>query len=88
LLAINQHPQPVDDCPCFEDAIAFFSVVLGSLVGKWAMAHSAADAVGPLAIMPGSGWLYEFGEWVQVERTWADEGLWWSAAVLKMVVGM
>ncbi|KAJ7249383.1 sphingosine-1-phosphate phosphatase [Mycena rebaudengoi] len=35
LLAVNQHPQPVDDCPCFEDAIAIGSVVLGMLVGRW-----------------------------------------------------
>ncbi|THH18859.1 hypothetical protein EW146_g2215 [Bondarzewia mesenterica] len=35
LLSVNQHPQPVDDCPCFEDAIAFISVMLGVLLGKW-----------------------------------------------------
>jgi Helicase associated domain (HA2) len=28
---VNQHRQPVDDCPCFEDAIAFVSVVMGKL---------------------------------------------------------
>ncbi|EIM81915.1 uncharacterized protein STEHIDRAFT_103330 [Stereum hirsutum FP-91666 SS1] len=33
LLLVNQHPQPVDDCPCFEDAIAFISVMLGVLLG-------------------------------------------------------
>lgn len=88
LLAVNQHPQPVDDCPCFEDAIASVSVALGSLVGTWAMAYSGADAVGRSVIMPGSGLVYELGEWIQVERTWADVGVWWSVAVLKMVVGI
>jgi hypothetical protein len=87
LLAVNQHPQPVDDCPCFEDAIAFVSVVLGSLVAKWAMIYWGADPVGRSVIMPGSGWVYQLGEWVQVERTWTDVGVWWSIAVLKMVVG-
>ena len=29
-LLVNQHPSPLDDCPRFEDAIAFISVVLGS----------------------------------------------------------
>ena len=29
LLLVNQHPSPVDDHPCFEDAIAFVSVSLG-----------------------------------------------------------
>ncbi|KAI0259698.1 hypothetical protein BC834DRAFT_904558 [Gloeopeniophorella convolvens] len=35
LLLVNQHPSPVDDCPCFEDAIAFVSVVLGLLISVW-----------------------------------------------------
>jgi dihydrosphingosine 1-phosphate phosphatase len=32
---INQHPQPVDDCPCFEDSIAFVSSMVGILLGEW-----------------------------------------------------
>jgi hypothetical protein len=35
LLLVNQHPSPVDDCPCFEDAIAFVSVVLGIITSFW-----------------------------------------------------
>ena len=35
LLLVNQHPSPVDDCPCFEDAIAFVSVFLGINVSFW-----------------------------------------------------
>jgi dihydrosphingosine 1-phosphate phosphatase len=84
-LAINQHPQPVDDCPCFEDAIAFVSVVLGSLIGAWAMAYSGADPVGRSGNMPGGGSAYEFGS--LVERTWVEVGVWLSVGVLKMVVG-
>lgn len=30
------HPQPLDDCPCFEDSIAFLSVVMGITTGRWA----------------------------------------------------
>lgn len=30
------HPQPLDDCPCFEDAIAFLSVIMGLLTARWA----------------------------------------------------
>lgn len=33
LLLVHKHPEPVDDCPCFEDVIAFNSVVLGILLG-------------------------------------------------------
>jgi len=88
LLAVNQHPQPIDDCPCFEDAIAFMSVVLGALVGRWTMNH-AGIGVGRngTVVMPGSGWVYQLGKWVQVERMWGDVLVWWSFAGLKMVVG-
>ncbi|KAG5637587.1 hypothetical protein H0H81_004038 [Sphagnurus paluster] len=87
LLAINQHPQPVDDCPCFEDAIAFGSVVLGALVGAWAMNFFGLN-LGTTALMPGSGWVYELGAWVQVERTHWDIIVWWGFAALKMVSGV
>ncbi|KAF8869396.1 PAP2 superfamily-domain-containing protein [Infundibulicybe gibba] len=89
LLAVNQHPQPVDDCPCFEDAIAFASVVLGALVGRWAMGYAGIGlGVGRTVVMPGSGWMYQLGQWVQVERELGDVVMWWGVASLKMVVGI
>ncbi|KAK2464640.1 hypothetical protein APHAL10511_003333 [Amanita phalloides] len=87
ILAANQHPQPVDDCPCFEDAIAFGSVVLGVLVGKWAMNQLGISRVP--TIMPGSGWVYAADRgWTQVARTWEDVLAWWGIALLKMVFGL
>ena len=35
LLMVSVHPQPVDDCPCFEDAIAFVSVAMGVALARW-----------------------------------------------------
>jgi len=35
LLLVNIFPSPVDDCPCFEDAIAFISVILGIITSFW-----------------------------------------------------
>ncbi|KAH9160819.1 hypothetical protein EDB89DRAFT_2081272 [Lactarius sanguifluus] len=36
LLLINQHPSPVDDCPCFEDIITVASVILlGIITSFW-----------------------------------------------------
>lgn len=35
LLMVSVHPQPVDDCPCFEDAIAFISVAMGVGLARW-----------------------------------------------------
>ncbi|KAJ6599982.1 sphingosine-1-phosphate phosphatase [Mycena vulgaris] len=88
LLAVNQHPQPVDDCPCFEDAIAMGSVVLGTLVGRWGAVRWGLHVPGARAVMPGSGWVLDADGWAAVERTWGDVGVWWGAAVLKMVVGI
>ena len=34
LFLVFVHPAPAEDCPCFEDAVAFLSVVLGILVGR------------------------------------------------------
>ncbi|KAG6877124.1 hypothetical protein C0993_010127 [Termitomyces sp. T159_Od127] len=89
LLAINQHPQPVDDCPCFEDAIAFGSVVLGALVGSWAMSFFGLRMdIGKSVVMPGSGWVLEMDQWVQVERKIWDILIWWCFAALKMSMGI
>ena len=88
LLAVHYHPQPVDDCPCFEDAIAILSVVLGVLVSRWAMVYTQADSgLARDVIMPGSGWVLEMGKWVQTERGWDDELVWWAMATLKMASG-
>ena len=35
LLLVNQHPSPVDNCPCFESAIAVVSILLGTLTSFW-----------------------------------------------------
>lgn len=33
LALVHYHPETPDDCPCFEDAIAIISVILGVLLG-------------------------------------------------------
>ncbi|KIY68373.1 hypothetical protein CYLTODRAFT_421694 [Cylindrobasidium torrendii FP15055 ss-10] len=91
LLAVNQHPQPADDCPCFEDAIAFGSVMLGLFIGKWGVSYWGIDQYHRAAVVqPGSGWIYDNAteEWMVVERGVHDITLWWSVAVLKMVIGI
>ncbi|KAK0548549.1 Long-chain base-1-phosphate phosphatase [Tilletia horrida] len=35
LAMVTFHPQPMDDCPCFEDAIAFIAVAMGVTIGRW-----------------------------------------------------
>ncbi|KAI0674656.1 PAP2-domain-containing protein [Trametes maxima] len=78
LYLVHRHPQPVDDCPCFEDAIAFISVVMGEFVGRWFMQyHYGYDKSFFVQPMPGSSW-----------ATWTDVGTWWSVAAIKMVIGV
>ncbi|OBZ77993.1 hypothetical protein A0H81_02684 [Grifola frondosa] len=74
---IGRHPQPVDDCPCFEDAIAFVSVVLGALLARWYMLHTGYDEAFFVHVMPGSSW-----------STWADVSEWFIIAAIKMVLGI
>lgn len=61
LTLVNQHPQPVDDCPCFEDALAMGAVVYGALLGRWACVYFGMDGlverVGGPRPMIGSGWV-------------------------------
>lgn len=39
LFLVHKHPVPVDDCPCFEDAIAFNSCLMGALSAHWTLLH-------------------------------------------------
>ncbi|KAF1956024.1 acid phosphatase/Vanadium-dependent haloperoxidase [Byssothecium circinans] len=34
-LLVRIHPEPADDCPCFDDSVAFSAVVIGINVGAW-----------------------------------------------------
>src|SRR5262249_5199941 len=36
---VRVHPEPVDDCPCFDDSVAFAGVVVGVEVGSWGLAR-------------------------------------------------
>lgn len=35
LALIRVHPEPADDCPCFDDSVAFMGVVIGINLGAW-----------------------------------------------------
>lgn len=42
LFLVWAHPEPVDDCPCFDDSIAFAGVVMGTQAGTWQFTRRAA----------------------------------------------
>jgi hypothetical protein len=37
------HPEPADDCPCFDDSVAVLGVVIGIEIGTWTYGRIAAD---------------------------------------------
>jgi dihydrosphingosine 1-phosphate phosphatase len=48
LVLVRIHPEPVDDCPCFDDSVAFAGVILGIEIGAWHFAstqYSSSDPV-------------------------------------------
>ena len=47
LVLVRVHPEPADDCPCFDDSVAFSGVFIGIQIGAWQLArsqYSATDA--------------------------------------------
>ncbi|KAK5651207.1 hypothetical protein OQA88_12714 [Cercophora sp. LCS_1] len=37
---VRVHPEPADDCPCFDDSVAFAGVVIGIECGTWRLSRS------------------------------------------------
>jgi len=77
LLLVHRHPEPVDDCPCFEDAIAFMSVDMGEFLTRWYMSQNGYDDRFFVRQMPG-----------RIVGTAHEMWAWWSIAAAKMVVGI
>lgn len=44
LFLIRIHPEPADDCPCFEDSVAFLGVLLGELLAEWSLYNAFENA--------------------------------------------
>ncbi|RAH44973.1 PAP2 domain protein [Aspergillus brunneoviolaceus CBS 621.78] len=40
LALVRVHPEPADDCPCFDDSVAFAGVTLGAQIAYWHLARS------------------------------------------------
>lgn len=49
IILIRIHPEPADDCPCFDDAVAFMGVVAGIFSGQW---HYSLTHVGSYGAIP------------------------------------
>ncbi|GAA5987492.1 hypothetical protein JCM11641_003847 [Rhodosporidiobolus odoratus] len=73
-LVLSTHPEPAEPCPCFEDTVAFLSVVQGAMIGI-AWSGLPALAVGRRTV----SW-----EWSTAE----EKALWAAAAGVKVVGGI
>ena len=40
LVLVRIHPEPADDCPCFDDSVAFAGVFMGIELGNWHFART------------------------------------------------
>lgn len=40
LVLVRIHPEPADDCPCFDDSVAFAAVIIGVELGCWHFGQS------------------------------------------------
>ena len=43
LILVRVHPEPADDCPCFDDSVAFAGVVIGLEIGTWSYGRIPTD---------------------------------------------
>src|SRR6266480_2797871 len=51
LVLVRIHPEPADDCPCFDDSVAFAGVIIGGEIAVWRYTHSPFSISDPV---PGS----------------------------------
>ena len=72
IVLVRIHPEPADDCPCFDDSVAFAGVMIGLEAGMWRLARHPRFA----AIYEGP------------DATFDLAALGWQRAVARLVFGV
>lgn len=72
IVLIRIHPEPADDCPCFDDSVAFAGVMIGIEIGGW---HYATG-----------NWAWNFP--VPATVPFDLEHMGWIVTILRIVVGV
>lgn len=72
IILIRIHPEPADDCPCFDDSVAFAGVMIGIECGGW---HYASG-----------DWAWNFP--VPATVPFDLEHMGWLTAITRIVVGV
>ena len=72
LILVRIHPEPADDCPCFDDSVAFAGVMIGVEVGNWHFARSG----------------YAWNSPVSATFRFDLATVGWTKAVVRIIVGV
>lgn len=72
LVLVRVHPEPADNCPCFDDSVAFAAVVIGVEAGVWHFASTRFSWNDPV---PGTA-------------PFDLETLGWFRAILRIILGV
>jgi len=48
LVLVRVHPEPADDCPCYDDSVSFAGVIMGVQAGNWHFAQSGYASNAPV----------------------------------------
>lgn len=72
LVLVRVHPEPVDDCPCFDDSVAFAGVMIGTEFGSWHYSWSG----------------YALSETTRATVPFNLESMGWPVTITRIVVGV
>ena len=72
IILIRIHPEPADDCPCFDDSVAFAGVMIGIELGGW---HYSTG-----------NWAWDFP--VPATVPFDLEHMGWGIVILRVLVGV
>lgn len=65
---VRIHPEPADDCPCFDDSVAFAGVVIGLEFGTWTYGRIPGDPWETNAHSDTTVDIRPLGLWINVAR--------------------
>ena len=72
LVLVRIHPEPADDCPCFDDSVAFAGVIVGIEYGNWHFARTD----------------YAWSHPVPATVPFSIETMGWIVAVARILIGV
>jgi hypothetical protein len=71
-ILVRVHPEPADDCPCFDDSVAFAGVLIGLEAGRWRF-----EQISPYATVYNGP-----------EATFDLEALGWLIGIVRILAGL